>query len=172
MMSLFIKKEVIYLFLPLLLIAYPAGSLVAQKGGFPSQELETLDRERTSLKYDRSVRYTVLDFWALWCAPCLEALPEFDDMAGRMENQPIRFILVNCDNTRSRAKVRSYIRSKVIETPVLLDPTQGLVRYYGISTWPHLVVLDSEGNVVDRKAGYMPGDELLLEEKLLELLAK
>jgi len=171
-MSLFIKKEVMYLSLLLLLVAPPPGSLVGQKGGFPSQELETLDGERTSLKYDQSVRYTVLDFWALWCAPCLEALSEFDEMVGRMENQPIRFILVNCDNTRSRAKVRSYIRSKAIRTTVLLDPTQGLVRYYGIATWPHLVVLDSAGNVVDRKAGYMPGDELLLEEKLLELLAK
>lgn len=171
-MSLFIKKAVLYLSLLFLLIAYPAVSLVAQKGGFPSQELETPDSERTALKHDPSVRYTVLDFWALWCAPCMEALPDFDEMAGRMEDQPIRFILVNCDNTRSRAKVRSYIRSKAIETPVLLDPTQGLVRYYGISTWPHLVVLDSEGNVVDRKAGYMPGDELLLEEKLLKLLAK
>ena len=171
-MRLFIKKKVTYLSLLLLLIAFASGSLVAQKGGFPSQELETLDGVRTSLKHDPSVRYTVLDFWALWCAPCLEALPEFEEMVGRMENQPVRFILVNCDNTRSRAKVRSYIRSKAIETEVLLDPTQGLVRYYGIAAWPHLVVLDSQGNVVERKAGYMPGDELLLEEKLLELLAK
>jgi len=172
-MSLFIKKRFLYISLNVLLTAYFSGSgLVAQKGGFPSQVLETLDGERTSLKHDPAVNYTVLDFWALWCAPCLEALPEFDDMAARLEDKPIRFILVNCDNTRSRAKVRSYIRSMTIETPVLLDPSQGLVRYYGISTWPHLVVLDSTGSVVDRETGYMPGDELLLEEKLLELLGE
>ena len=172
-MSLSIKKEAVYLSLLLLLTAFAESGPAAQKGGgFPSQELETLDGERTRLMQEASARYIVLDFWALWCAPCLEALPEFDEMAARMKNQPIRFILVNCDNTRSRAKVRSYIRSKAIETEVLLDPTLGLARYYGISTWPHLVVLDSEGKVVDRKTGYMPGDELLLEEKLLELIAK
>jgi len=146
--------------------------LLAQKAGFPAQELETLDGSRTAIRPDTSAAYTVLDFWALWCAPCLVALPEIDGLARKMEGRPVRFILVNCDNTRSRAKVRSYIRSKVIKAQVLLDPSAGLLRYYGIATLPHLVVLDSLGNVADRKSGYMPGDELQLEKKLDNLLEK
>jgi len=131
-----------------------------------------LDGGRTVLKPDSSARYTVLDFWALWCSPCLAVLPEIDNLAQRLEKRPVRFVLINCDNTRSRAKVRSYIRSKGLRAGVLLDPSQGLLRYYGISSLPHLLVLDSAGNVVDRKTGYMSGDELLLEEKLLKLLDK
>jgi thiol-disulfide isomerase/thioredoxin len=118
------------------------------------------------------VRYTVLEFWALWCAPCIESLPELDEVFQGLQDKPLRFYLVNCDNSRSRAKVRSYVRSHNIESKVVLDPTQNLVRYYNINSWPHLIVIDSEGRVVDRKTGYMPGDELLLEDKLLELLDK
>jgi thiol-disulfide isomerase/thioredoxin len=142
------------------------------ESGFPSARIQSLDGESLRIEPDPEVRYTVLEFWALWCAPCIESLPELDEVFQGLQDKPLRFYLVNCDNSRSRAKVRSYVRSHNIESKVVLDPTQNLVRYYNINSWPHLIVIDSEGRVVDRKTGYMPGDELLLEDKLLELLDK
>mgnify|MGYP003978187315 CR=1 FL=1 len=142
------------------------------ESGFPSVELQTLDGENVLIEPDPEVRYTVLEFWAMWCAPCIESLPELDEVFKGLQDKPLRFYMVNCDNTRSRAKVRSFIRSHEIGSNVLLDPTQDLVRFYNINSWPHMIVLDSKGRVIDRKARYMPGDEFLLEEELLELLDK
>ncbi|MCE5273404.1 TlpA family protein disulfide reductase [bacterium] len=149
-----------------------AWSPVPGQDKFPREELETLDGAATRLAPADSARLTVLDFWALWCAPCQQAIPELRGLAERMQGRPVRFRFIDCDNTRSRSKVRSFSLSKGIAAEVLLDPSQKLMRYYGIAALPHLVVLDSAGNVVDREAGYMLGDHIKLEKKLLELLGQ
>jgi thiol-disulfide isomerase/thioredoxin len=154
-----------------LLSPWVPGSL-ARAAGFPRQELENVDGDRLTLKAEPGVKYTVLDFWALWCAPCISSMPELRDLADRLKDKPVRFVFVNCDNTRSNSKVRSFVRSKGINSTVLLDPDQNLMRYYGISSLPHMIVLDSLGNVIQRKSGFMLGDELILEEELQKKLSE
>jgi cytochrome c biogenesis protein CcmG, thiol:disulfide interchange protein DsbE len=139
---------------------------------FPREELQGLDGSSIRLTADARAKLSVLDFWALWCAPCQQSIPELRDLAGRMESQPVRFYFINCDNTRSRSKARSFSVSKGIDKKVLLDPSQNTMRYYGISSLPHIVILDSLGKVVEREAGYMLGDDKALEKKLLELLGR
>ncbi len=155
----------------LCLLLGAAAALYAQDS-FPREELQDLDGSSRKLAADAGAKLTVLDFWALWCAPCQQAIPELKELARRMESHPVRFYFINCDNTRSRSKARSFSVSKGIDDKVLLDPSQKAMRYYGISSLPHLVILDSQGKVIEREAGYMLGDDKALEKKLLELLGR
>jgi len=155
-----------------LAVVLATSALLAGPDNFPREELQTLEGASTRLAPADSAKLTVLDFWALWCAPCQQSIPELRGLAERMQGRPVRFRFIDCDNTRSRSKVRSFAMSKGIAQDVLLDPSQKLMRFYGISSLPHLIVLDSLGNVVDREAGYMLGDHAKLEKKLLELLGQ
>lgn len=149
-----------------------AVAAIHAQDSFPREELQGLDGSSIRLTADASAKLTVLDFWALWCAPCQQSIPELKELARRMESQPVRFYFINCDNTRSRSKARSFSVSKGIDKRVLLDPNQNTMRYYGISSLPHLVILDSLGKVVERESGYMLGDDKALEKKLNELLGR
>lgn len=152
----------------LLVLILPVAA--APEDAFPREELSTVDGLNWNFDRAREARLTVLDFWALWCAPCMQTLPELRDLAESMKDLPVQFVFVNCDNTRSRSRVRSFVRARGIESTVVLDPSQKLMRRYGISSLPHLLVLDSRGRIVERKSGYMPGDDKALEKRLVELL--
>lgn len=39
----------------------------------------------------------VVNFWATWCAPCVEELPYFEKINQTMKNKKVRVILVNLD---------------------------------------------------------------------------
>ena len=53
---------------------------------------------------------------------------------------------------------------------MLLDPNSETARKYYVSTVPYVVILDKLGNIAYTHLGYMKGDEIIVREKLDELL--
>ena len=39
----------------------------------------------------------IINFWATWCAPCVEELPVFNKLQKRFANMPIKVLLVSLD---------------------------------------------------------------------------
>jgi thiol-disulfide isomerase/thioredoxin len=39
----------------------------------------------------------IVNFWATWCAPCVQELPEFDALKSRYKNAPVKVVLVSLD---------------------------------------------------------------------------
>lgn len=39
----------------------------------------------------------VFNFWATWCLPCVQELPEFDVLAERYATKPVKIILISLD---------------------------------------------------------------------------
>ncbi|MCC6724897.1 MAG: TlpA family protein disulfide reductase [Saprospiraceae bacterium] len=42
-------------------------------------------------------KVVVMDFWASWCAPCIERIPKFYETAKQFERDDVAFLLVNVD---------------------------------------------------------------------------
>jgi thiol-disulfide isomerase/thioredoxin len=42
-------------------------------------------------------RWTVVNLWATWCAPCVEELPEFNALAGKLAGKGVNVFTVNAD---------------------------------------------------------------------------
>ena len=57
-----------------------------------------------------------------------------------------------------------------IEFLVLLDENSAVQRKFNFRALPYTVLLDRDGHVIHRHMGYRPGDERILEEKLVVLL--
>jgi thiol-disulfide isomerase/thioredoxin len=51
----------------------------------------------------------VLDFWATWCVPCREALPDLAKVAGRYKDKHVRVVLVSFDDVEDAAAVREVV---------------------------------------------------------------
>ncbi|MDY3982868.1 MAG: thioredoxin [Veillonellaceae bacterium] len=77
---------------------------------------------------------SVVDFWAPWCGYCVRMMPIFEELEGGMSDK-VNFAKVNTDEE--------------------ID----LAKQYEIDVLPTFLVL-KDGQVVDRKIGYMPLAEL------------
>ena len=53
---------------------------------------------------------------------------------------------------------------------VLLDPKSLFFRKVGGKICPYLIMVDKDGNMINKHIGYNPGDEVRLEKEIVELI--
>jgi thiol-disulfide isomerase/thioredoxin len=144
--------------------------LIAQIDQIPAIKLKLADGSEMTLEEIHHTGPVLIDFWALWCAPCLKAMRHLDDLQEKYRDQGLTILGINLDTERSRSKVRSYIRSKGYGFTVALDPSQESYRRLNGTAMPYTMLVDSTGKIVYRHSGYMPGDEKILEAEILSVL--
>lgn len=107
-------------------------------------------------------KVTVLDFWATWCGPCLKALPNLDALARA--HPEIAVLSINLDDA---AAARALWDERRYQMTLLADDGEVSSRY-GVTTIPHVVVIDQAGRVrlVAR------GGHAQLEQVVAEILAE
>jgi cytochrome c biogenesis protein CcmG, thiol:disulfide interchange protein DsbE len=133
--------------------------------------VSTLDGRELSLDAVARGGPTFVTFWALWCSPCKQELRALQSLQAKYAPKGFTVVAVNQDNSRSMAKVRSYVASQSFTFAVGLDPNGQLLQEFNGQAIPYSVFLDSTGTVIYSSIGYLPGDESMIEEKLLSMLA-
>lgn len=62
----------------------------------------------------------VINFWATWCAPCVEELPLFDRLNAAYADKKVKVILVSTDFRRNvETGVKPFVREKNIRSEVV-----------------------------------------------------
>jgi len=112
----------------------------------------------------------LIDYWALWCSPCLKEMPHLDKLQDEFIDEGFRVLAVNLDTERSVSKVKSYIRSKGYDLEVALDPAQETYRRLNGKAMPYSLLVDRTGKIIYRHSGYAPGDEKVLRKKVEALV--
>jgi thiol-disulfide isomerase/thioredoxin len=116
-----------------------------------------------------SGKLRVVNFWASWCAPCREEMPDFDELARQYGSQGVEFIGIAIDTP---ANVQAFLKSQAIAYPILIGEgdAHSLARALGNSSGglPYTLVIDPEGRVVKRHLGRLPRATLdaILRENL------
>ena len=87
----------------------------------------------------------VIDFWATWCAPCVEAFPKFNELGRRFADQPVRFISVTYE---TEAMIRPFLAKRPLETEIALD--NDFATYKSFDAWgiPTVYVFDRQGTLL------------------------
>ena len=120
--------------------------------GAPDFELENLDGETVTLSGLRG-RPVMLNFWASWCGPCRQEMPDiqqvFED--GKWKEQGLVILVINVGETPST--VREFIEGNGFSFPVLLDEDNSVARAYNIRGIPATFFIDRSGIIGDMKVG-------------------
>ncbi len=114
----------------------------------------------------------LLDFWATWCKPCLRELPYIEELHQKYAAQGLTVLTVSVDQTRSLAKVKSYIKTHKYEFEVLIDPNQRLLKKMKGSTVPYLLIISPSSERLYVHARYRDGDEVELAEHVDAVMAE
>jgi uncharacterized protein (TIGR03067 family) len=90
----------------------------------------------------------VIDFWATWCGPCMQLLPEVRQLYGRWHNEGLEVIGVSLDNDADA--VKKTCRRLDLSWPQVLVPADQKQRDLwqdacGIGSIPRLLIVDRQG---------------------------
>ena len=90
-------------------------------------------------------RVIVLDFWASWCGPCMQTMPQVDRIVSEVGNGQVELVAVNLQETAERA--RSAMQRLKIAPRVVLDVDGEVAQFYDAQAIPQTVIIDRTGVV-------------------------
>ena len=106
--------------------------------------------------------WVVLNYWAEWCAPCREEIPELNQLReqGIQQGIEIRVFGVNYDGLEG-SDLDGVIQRMVIEFPVLVDDPRENFGIPRAEVLPMTVVIDPSGVVKAVLSGPQTAESLL-----------
>ena len=123
-----------------------------------------LDGKPISLA-DYRGKVVLLDFWAVWCGPCLGEIPRIKAVYERYHDKGFDVIGVSLDE--DAAVLREFIKEKEIPWRQILDGGGfggTFAKQYGVHSIPAPFLIDREGKVISVKARGSLLDELVEAE--------
>jgi len=147
-------------------------TLIPQDRRAPEISFDILSDADLSLAILLEKGPVVIDYWALWCAPCLRSMRHLENLQRKYAKDGLQVVAVNIDSERSAAKVRGYIKSRGYTFAVALDHNQITYRMFNGVTLPYTLLISREGRIVYRHVGYSPGDERELADAVRKVLKR
>jgi peroxiredoxin len=111
----------------------------------------------------------LLDFWATWCGPCVEAMPEVDGVAEKFADRGLVFYAVNvAEDTET---IKEFLKTSKLEVPVAMDADGKITESYGVEGIPQTVLIGKDGKVQVVHVGFSDNLADQLSQQVEDLLA-
>lgn len=132
-----------------LLLAFCALTAQAQplrpwKGATPALELSTLDGKAQRLE-DYRGRVLLVNFWASWCAPCLEEMPSIERLRRSLDARRFAVLAVNVGEGPRVAG--DFAKRMDLGFNFLLDRDMKASKAWGARVLPATFIVDPDGKV-------------------------
>lgn len=107
----------------------------------------------------------LLNFWASWCKPCKEELPEFYKIKNEFSAKGLNVILVTIDTPSAFSKAKSFLKTKNYDMELLKDCDMKVLIGMGGTKGnvPYTTLIDKDKNIIFKKKGQTSYGELLKE---------
>lgn len=102
--------------------------------------------------------YTLIDFWASWCGPCMRSMPGLKALYAEHSGEHFEIISISLDNSRDRWL--GAIESKElnwVQLTNLMFWDEPMVKRFEIPYIPSTMLVDREGKIIIRNPNH---DEL------------
>jgi peroxiredoxin len=136
----------------------------------PAFTLENLDGEKVKLSQHQGKDVVVLDFWATWCGPCVQAMPVIERVVEGLQEDGKNVALYAVNLQEGEDKINAFLEKQGISLPVLLDSNAEVAGKYWVTGIPQTVIIDKSGQVAMIHVGFGPGLEQTLQQELTTVL--
>ncbi len=108
----------------------------------------------------------LVNFWAAWCTPCQEEIPQFTALQTRYGSQGLQIIGISVEDVES--ELRAFCRKKNVNYPVVPGDAKIADAFGGILGLPTTLLIGRDGRIYKKYAGAT--DFATLESDFLPLL--
>ena len=125
----------------------------------PDLTLETLDGASIDLA-KQDGRLLLVNFWATWCAPCREEIPDLKALHSDLEEDGLTVIGVALDR-KGREVVDPFVDQHEINYPIVVDAEGTAEAEFGpIPGLLTTILVTPDGQITKRVVGIFPTDEM------------
>jgi thiol-disulfide isomerase/thioredoxin len=108
-------------------------------------------------------KYVIVDFWASWCGPCRAEIPHLKEVYKKYQSKGLEILAVSVD-AKEEAWKKALAEEKMPWPQINAKESKPVMASYLFSGIPYLVVLDKEGNIIEKN---LRGETL--DKKLKEI---
>lgn len=149
-----------------ILLSFYAMPMAQAQSGFsvvygnppaPLLNLETLNGELFDLKSLHG-RAVVVNFWATWCAPCVEEMPALERMRKILSPEGLALVAVNAGEFEET--IESFLANfdPRLEFTIVIDKTSETFKSWNVQGLPVTYVVDKQGKLAYSAVGARPMD--------------
>ncbi|BDD92583.1 TlpA disulfide reductase family protein [Pandoraea sp. XJJ-1] len=103
----------------------------------------------------------VINFWAPWCGPCVEEMPDLQALSSEFKGKNVQFVGIGIDTAPNMIAFEQKVK---VDYPLLVAGYAGtdLARALGnkAGALPYTVVVDPQGRLHYQKLGRITSDEV------------
>jgi cytochrome c biogenesis protein CcmG, thiol:disulfide interchange protein DsbE len=129
------------------LIGFSLRDTSAKEGGAAPQFSITTDEGQRVTPTSFGGKVLVLNFWATWCAPCVQEIPSLNEFQKRFANSGV--LAVSMDKNPS--KYRAFLDRIHVSFETARDPNADISAEYGTFQYPESYII-KDGHIM-RKFG-------------------
>ena len=131
-----------------------------QRTAGPKLELSDIPGKRQQLSSLKG-KVIVVNFWATWCVPCKEEMPEITHVYAAYHERGVEFLGAAYEERSGRPKVQAFMKSYEMQFPVWLEASEGAMKLFGVGpAVPATIILDSQHRIAARIPGPTDGAQL------------
>lgn len=106
------------------------------------------DTGRTYTRSNFGGKLLVLNFWASWCAPCVQEAPSLQAFQRQLGGDGVVVLAVSIDTNEKR--YRQFLQRFRISFPTARDPEANISSSYGTFQIPETYLIDGTGKVREK----------------------
>lgn len=142
--------------------APPPGLAIAKRGQpMPALTLPALDGPPIALPATYAGRPLLINFWASWCGPCIEEMPELDRFSRSQWSKGTQVVGIALDDADA---VRAFLKRVPVDYPILLDtpgPRDTGVQLGNLrGVLPYTALVGADGRLIKQKIGPFQAGEI------------
>ncbi len=134
-------------------------------------EVSDLDGKPVSLASLKG-QVVVLNVWATWCSPCIEEIPQLEQVHNTFSAQGVATIGVSIDAAGMGADIREFMADHKMTYRVWLDPDNTFALKFLTVGVPETFVIDRKGAIRWRATGALREADTTFVGALKQALAE
>jgi len=135
-------------------IAGEMAKFLFHKGSKPIENLSVLSEDEREIDLiTLGHKFILINFWATWCAPCVEEMPSLDKLQSLFRQEDLKIFTV-ATGRNSQKKISSFFEKQSISNlENFKDPKGELAIRLGVFGLPASILISPDGNEVARLIG-------------------
>jgi thiol-disulfide isomerase/thioredoxin len=109
-------------------------------------------------------KVVLVNFWATWCAPCVQEMPGIDKLQAKLGGKDFAVVAVNEDRGGAASAKPFLEKLDTTHLALYLDSKMAMMRAFKVRGLPTSFLLDRQGRIVGKLEGIAEWDTPEVED--------